>query len=84
MAGWAGYKHSKWGGYLDNLKQQQQDENSPNKENSSVAVLAASSAKEEEEEEESSSSSSIFEQHKPSNYGNDVRWGAQVYLSSIS
>mmetsp|Transcript_8898 Transcript_8898/g.10631 ORF Transcript_8898/g.10631 Transcript_8898/m.10631 type:complete len:157 (-) Transcript_8898:147-617(-) len=73
MAGWAGYKHSNWGGYLDNLAQK--EDSPPNKEN--LQVVEASFEKEEKE-------SSIFEQHKPANYGNDVRWGAQVYLFSIS
>jgi len=49
MAGWAGYKHERWGGYLDNLQQ-----------------------------------SPTFEEGKKSDYGHDVRWGAEVYLSSIS
>jgi len=51
MAGWAGYKDPKWGGYLDNLA--------------------------------SSMTESSFEAGKSSDYGDDVRWGAEVYLSNM-
>lgn len=46
-AGWAGYKHRQYGGYLDNLAQNN------------------------------------FEDGKKADYGDDIRWGAQVYLERL-
>lgn len=46
-AGWAGHRHPKFGGYLNNLKQ------------------------------------NVWEDGKEADYGDDVRWGAQVYLDQI-
>jgi len=51
MAGWAGYKDPKWGGYLENLS--------------------------------SGSTEATFEQGKQLDYGIDVRWGAEDYLSNL-
>lgn len=47
MAGWSGYAHSQWGGYLDNLN------------------------------------CNRLEEGKKSDYGDDVRWGSEVYLASV-
>lgn len=46
-AGWAGYKHPQFGGYLDNLNE------------------------------------NTFEEGKKADYGDDIRWGAQVYLDRL-
>lgn len=46
-AGWAGYKHPLFGGYLDRLKE------------------------------------NAWEEGKEADYGNDIRWGAQVYLDAL-
>lgn len=46
-AGWAGYKHPNFGGYLDNLNE------------------------------------NTFEEGKKADYGDDIRWGAQVYLDRL-
>ena len=46
-AGWAGYKHPMFGGYLNRLNQNN------------------------------------LEEGKKADYGDDIRWGAQVYLDNI-
>lgn len=68
MASWQGYRHPKFGGYLDNLQ-------SPAANTSGGQQGPSSTA--------GGTDSSTFPPQKPSDYGNDVRWGAEVYLKSI-
>lgn len=62
MASWEGYRHPRFGGYLDSLQKTGNEEGSSTSSNTSSSTLPAG---------------------KPSDYGNDVRWGAEVYLNSI-
>lgn len=66
-AGWAGYKHPLFGGYLD--------------------ALATTNDEMEEELPHSSYLDSLpqnqWKEGKQADYGDDVRWGAQVYLDAI-
>jgi len=58
-AGWAGYKHPMFGGYLDNLKNT------------------------EDETTTTTTNTCILEEGKEADYGDDIRWGAQVYLDNL-
>ena len=89
-AGWAGYKHPMCGGYLDHLSSpfvspspSSQEEKSitiPNHDGSSLSTM----------DFRSSSLSYLatlrensWEEGKSSDYGDDVRWGSQVYLDAL-
>lgn len=66
-AGWAGYKNPMFGGYLDNLS-------SSNSDNDGGSDGSG---------ENENKTNAIFEQGKKADYGDDVRWGAQVYLDNL-
>ena len=66
-AGWAGYKHPAYGGYLDHLNQP-------------VAAEEAS----ETPSADAVVGTCVLEAGKKADYGDDIRWGAQVYLDNLS
>ena len=69
MASWQGWKHPQWGAYLDHLSSSYQD----------VGDKTESS----ESSSEETQSLAIFPVGKEADYGDDVRWGAQVYLDAL-
>ena len=79
-AGWAGYKHPMYGGYLDNLASSSSTENnsssSSSNNNDGTAAAATQGAP-------STTSACVLEAGKKADYGDDIRWGAQVYLDNL-
>ena len=59
-AGWGGYKHPRYGGYLDHL--------------SSCDATNANA---------NETNNCLLEAGKKADYGDDIRWGAQVYLDNL-
>ena len=89
-AGWAGYQHPMYGGYLDNLAIASSSSSSTTQENSSsssssnnnndgTAVAAATP----DAPSTSTTSACVLEAGKKADYGDDIRWGAQVYLDNL-
>ncbi|VEU42934.1 unnamed protein product [Pseudo-nitzschia multistriata] len=76
-AGWTGYKHPLYGGYLDHL-----NDNTKNSGDQKAAIdakpipPAASS-------DAAGTNSAILQAGKKADYGDDIRWGAQVYLDNL-
>ena len=81
-AGWAGYKHSQFGGYLNAMS------SSPSSTSNDVASSPLPNTVNQPGEEGSTSylaslKENAWEEGKAADYGNDIRWGAQVYLDAI-
>ena len=86
-AGWAGYKHPMYGGYLDNLASSSSTQNSTNSNDNSssssndgttTAAVAATT-----QGAPSATTSCVLAAGKKADYGDDIRWGAQVYLDNL-
>lgn len=69
-AGWAGYKHPMYGGYLDHLSSSSSSSSSGESKATSASYLE-------------SLRENTWEQGKAADDGNDIRWGAQVYLNGL-
>ena len=69
-AGWAGFKHPMYGGYLEHLSDR----------NDHGANGASEGA---DGDDDSALSSCILKTGKKADYGDDIRWGAQVYLDNL-
>eukprot|EP00537_Pseudo-nitzschia_pungens_P018053 CAMPEP_0172404656 /NCGR_PEP_ID=MMETSP1061-20121228/63943_1 /TAXON_ID=37318 /ORGANISM="Pseudo-nitzschia pungens, Strain cf. pungens" /LENGTH=94 /DNA_ID=CAMNT_0013139549 /DNA_START=291 /DNA_END=575 /DNA_ORIENTATION=- len=79
-AGWAGYKHPLYGGYLDHLSIARDDDDEPTTTtttttNTNPTTFAA--------EEMPGTNNTILQTGKKADYGDDIRWGAQVYLDNL-
>ncbi len=70
-AGWAGYKHPMFGGYLDALSSSDQGEVEIK-----TGLLGGKDYLDTLKE-------NTWEDGKKADYGDDIRWGAQVYLDAI-
>mmetsp|Transcript_17457 Transcript_17457/g.49303 ORF Transcript_17457/g.49303 Transcript_17457/m.49303 type:complete len:208 (+) Transcript_17457:1-624(+) len=100
MASWAGFHHPRWGGYLDNLSSVESVEagrepgslsvgdaatNDPQfsyTQDNEIGSSGEHAASDEPEDEDLANP--VFRKGKESDYGDDVRWGAEVYLNSIA
>jgi hypothetical protein len=96
-AGWAGYQHPMYGGYLANLactsssssstennssssssNNSSSNNNSSNNDNDGTAPAAATP-----DASSTTTSVCVLEVGKKAEYGDDIRWGAQVYLDHL-
>ena len=102
-AGWAGYKHPMYGGYLDHLSSSSSEGDKQARADSAegtASVVSSPSASvwvgqrtDPHHEQPSpptlnskyleSLPENAWEHGKPADYGDDVRWGAQVYLDGL-
>ena len=72
-AGWAGYKHPMYGGYLEHLSDQ-------NDQNGDVTAATWDVP----DDSDSSFTTCVLKAGKKAEYGDDIRWGAQVYLDTLN
>ena len=95
-AGWAGYKHPMYGGYLDNLaisssssstknnsSSSSNSSNSSSTNNNNDGTAPAAAATPDAPTSTTTSAFCVLEVGKKADYGDDIRWGAQVYLDNL-
>jgi hypothetical protein len=86
-AGWAGYKDSKFGGYLDNLSSENTNINTYEEGTKAGRNLDGNNVSQKERKMLGgyldNLSENTFEEGKVADYGTDIRWGAQVYLDRL-
>uniref|UniRef100_A0A7S4ADF2 Uncharacterized protein n=1 Tax=Pseudo-nitzschia australis TaxID=44445 RepID=A0A7S4ADF2_9STRA len=95
-AGWAGYNHSLYGGYLDQLNTVGSNDSVEDKEEEQeITTTSATTIRytytdtptddddDDDQNNTAGTNSAILQAGKKAEYGDDIRWGAQVYLDNL-